>query len=103
MARRGPRFAFDRPGGPALRRRFGCREAIEDTQAYAFASCKILELPVLKFGAEIPFVRPLGFTLHRMDGGASEVRSEARPGHTSSFHVTHGGASTPPMDVSMAT
>jgi len=103
MACRGPRFAFERPGGPALRRRFGCRESIEDTQAYAFASCKILELPVLKFGAEIPFVHHLGFTLHRMDGGASEVRYEARPEHMNSFDVTHGGASMTLLDVSMAT
>lgn len=58
---------------------------------------------MLKFGAEIPFVHHLGFTLHRMDGGASEVRYEARPEHMNSFDVTHGGASMTLLDVSMAT
>src|SRR6218665_1454595 len=98
MACRGPRFAFERPGGPALPRRFGCREANEGTQASAFASCKILEWPVLKFGAEIPFVHLLGFALPRMDGGASEVRYEARPEHMNSFDVPHGRASMNLLD-----
>ena len=45
------------------------------------------------FGVEIPFVSHLGFTLHRMEGGESELRYEAQPEHLNSFAVTHGGAS----------
>lgn len=58
---------------------------------------------MLDFGAEIPFVTLLGFQLHRMDNGHSELRYEAAPEHTNSFHVTHGGATMTLMDVAMAT
>ncbi len=58
---------------------------------------------MLKFGAEIPFVSHLGFTLHRMDGGHSELHYEAQPEHLNSFDVTHGGASMTLLDVAMAT
>ncbi|NMM79641.1 phenylacetic acid degradation protein [Acidovorax sp. SRB_14] len=58
---------------------------------------------MLKFGAEIPFVSHLGFTLHRMDGGHSELHYEAQPQHLNSFAVTHGGASMTLLDVAMAT
>ena len=58
---------------------------------------------MLKFGVEIPFVSHLGFSLHRMEGGESELRYEAKPEHLNSFEVTHGGASMTLMDVSMAT
>ncbi len=44
------------------------------------------------FGVEIPFVTHLGFTLHRMEGGESELHYEAKPEHFNSFDVTHGGA-----------
>ena len=55
------------------------------------------------FGVEIPFVTHLGFTLHRMEGGESELHYEAKPEHVNSFEVTHGGASTTLLDVAMAT
>jgi uncharacterized protein (TIGR00369 family) len=58
---------------------------------------------LLKFGVEIPFVSHLGFTLHRMDGGESELRYEAKPEHLNSFAVTHGGATMTLLDVTMAT
>lgn len=57
---------------------------------------------MLNFGAEIPFVNHLGFTLHRMDGGHSELHYEARPEHLNSFSVTHGGATMALLDVAMA-
>ena len=55
------------------------------------------------FGVEIPFVSHLGFTLHRMEDGESELRYEAKPEHLNSFAVTHGGASMTLLDVTMAT
>lgn len=55
------------------------------------------------FGVEIPFVSHLGFALHRMEGGESELRYEAKPEHLNSFAVTHGGASMTLLDVTMAT
>jgi len=58
---------------------------------------------VLDFGVDIPFVRELGFTLHHMAGGTSELHYEARPEHMNSFAVTHGGASMALLDVAMAT
>jgi len=58
---------------------------------------------VKSFGVEIPFVSHLGFTLHRMEKGESELRYEARPEHLNSFDVTHGGASMTLLDVTMAT
>ena len=54
------------------------------------------------FGAEIPFVSHLGFTLHRMEGGESELHYTARPEHLNSFEVTHGGATMTLLDVTMA-
>jgi uncharacterized protein (TIGR00369 family) len=57
---------------------------------------------VPSFGAEIPFVHELGFTLHRMEGGESELHYTARPEHLNSFGVTHGGASMTLLDVTMA-
>ncbi len=58
---------------------------------------------VAGFGVEIPFVTLLGFTLHRMEGGESELHYEAKPEHLNSFAVTHGGASMTLLDVTMAT
>ncbi len=55
------------------------------------------------FGVEIPFVTHLGFTLHRMEGGESELRYEAAPEHLNSFAVTHGGATMTLLDVTLAT
>ena len=56
----------------------------------------------LDFGVEIPFVSHLGFTMHRMDSGHSELRYQARPEHLNSFGVTHGGATMALLDVAMA-
>ncbi len=55
----------------------------------------------LDFGVEIAFVSQLGFTLHRMDSGHSELRCEARPEHLNSFDVTHGGATMALLDMDM--
>ena len=57
---------------------------------------------MLNFGAEIPFVTHLGFTLHRMEAGHSELHYEALPEHLNSFAVTHGGATMALLDVTMA-
>lgn len=58
---------------------------------------------MLSFGVDIPFVQLLGFTLHRMENGESELHYEAQPDHLNSFAVTHGGASMTLLDVTMAT
>ena len=55
------------------------------------------------FGVHIPIVEHLGFTLHRMEAGESELRYAARPEHHNSFDVTHGGALMTLLDVAMAT
>lgn len=57
---------------------------------------------MLKFDIDSPFISHLGFTLHRMDGGHSEVHYEAQPEHLNSFAVTHGGATMALLDVAMA-
>ena len=58
---------------------------------------------MLSFGAHpIPFVTHLGFTLHKMEGGASELHYTARSEHLNTFDVTHGGASMTLLDVAMA-
>ena len=55
---------------------------------------------MLSFGAHpIPFVNHLGFTLHHMANGESELRYTAKPEHLNTFDVTHGGASMTLMDV----
>jgi uncharacterized protein (TIGR00369 family) len=58
---------------------------------------------VLSFGVEIPFVSHLGFTLHRMADGESELHYTAQPEHLNSFDVTHGGATMTLLDVALAT
>lgn len=58
---------------------------------------------MLDFGADIPFVKELGFTLHHMQGGTSELHFEARPEHMNSYAVTHGGATMTLLDVTLAT
>jgi uncharacterized protein (TIGR00369 family) len=58
---------------------------------------------VLDFGADIPFVKELGFSLQRMHGGESELHYEARAQHTNSYGVMHGGAVMTLLDVAMAT
>ena len=57
---------------------------------------------MLSFGPEIPFVHELGFTLHKMENGESELHFTPRPEHLNSFGITHGGASMTLMDVTMA-
>ena len=56
----------------------------------------------MNFGAEIPFVTLLGFTLERFEGGESAIGYAPRPEHLNSFAVTHGGACMTLLDVAMA-
>ena len=57
----------------------------------------------IPFGATIPFVDHLGFTLEKFDGGHSQLHYAPRPEHLNSFDVTHGGALMTLLDVVMAT
>jgi uncharacterized protein (TIGR00369 family) len=57
----------------------------------------------IPFGVSIPFVELLGFTLERFEGGESELHFAAKPEHTNSFDVVHGGACMTFLDVVMAT
>ena len=57
----------------------------------------------IPFGAHIPFVQHLGFTLEKFEGGESELHFAPRPEHLNSFDVTHGGAVMTFLDVIMAT
>lgn len=57
----------------------------------------------LPFGAVIPFVDHLGFTLEKFDGGQTVLHFAPRPEHLNSFDVTHGGAVMTLLDVVMAT
>jgi len=57
----------------------------------------------IPFGAVIPFVDHLGFTLEKFEGGESELHYAPAPEHQNSFHVTHGGAVMTLLDVVMAT
>ena len=57
----------------------------------------------LPFGAAIPFVELLGFTLEKFEGGQSVLHFSPRPEHLNSFAVTHGGAVMTFLDVIMAT
>ena len=57
----------------------------------------------IPFGAVIPFVDHLGFTLEKFEGGQSELHYAPQPEHLNSFAVTHGGASMTLLDVTMAT
>jgi uncharacterized protein (TIGR00369 family) len=57
----------------------------------------------LDFGAIIPLVEHLGFTLVVFDGGHSELHYAPRPEHLNSFGVTHGGACMTLLDVTLAT
>lgn len=55
------------------------------------------------FGATIPFVDHLGFTLEKFEGGESELLYAPQREHLNSFDVTHGGAVMTLLDVVMAT
>ena len=57
----------------------------------------------IPFGATIPFVDHLGFTLEKFEGGHSELHYAPQPEHLNSFDVTHGGAVMALLDVVMAT
>ena len=54
------------------------------------------------FGADIPFVHHLGFTLELFENGESALGYTPRPEHLNSFAVTHGGACMTLLDVAMA-
>ena len=56
----------------------------------------------MNFGAEIPFVTHLGFTLELFEGGESAIGYTPLPEHLNSFSVTHGGACMTLLDVTMA-
>jgi uncharacterized protein (TIGR00369 family) len=56
----------------------------------------------MNFGAEIPFVSHLGFTLELFEGGESAIGYTPRPEHLNSFAVTHGGVCMTLLDVAMA-
>lgn len=53
----------------------------------------------IPFGAHIPFVDHLGFTLEKFEGGESELHFVPRPEHFNSFNVAHGGAVMTFLDV----
>jgi len=55
-----------------------------------------------KFGAHIPFVNLLRFTLEVFADGHSEIHYAPKPEHLNSFDVTHGGAVMTLLDVVMA-
>jgi uncharacterized protein (TIGR00369 family) len=57
----------------------------------------------IPFGAKIPFVHHLGFTLEKFEGGHSELHYAPKAEHLNSFEVTHGGAVMTLLDVVMAT
>lgn len=57
----------------------------------------------IAFGANIPFVEHLGFTLEQFADGNSTLHFAPRPEHLNSFAVTHGGALMTFLDVVMAT
>jgi len=57
----------------------------------------------IPFGAAIPFVDFLGFTLEQFEGGQSELHYAPTAEHQNSFAVTHGGAVMSLLDVVMAT
>jgi len=56
----------------------------------------------MNFGADIPFVNHLGFTLELFEGGESALGYTPRAEHLNSFAVTHGGACMTLLDVAMA-
>lgn len=57
----------------------------------------------ISFGVDIPFVHHLGFTMHRFEGGESELHYTPADEHLNSFQVAHGGACMTLLDVTMAT
>lgn len=57
----------------------------------------------IAFGATIPFVEHLGFTLEHFADGQSVLHYAPKAEHLNSFAVTHGGALMTFLDVVMAT
>jgi uncharacterized protein (TIGR00369 family) len=57
----------------------------------------------LKFPVRIPFVEQLGFELHALGHGESQLQLELRPDHLNSWSVAHGGVLMTLLDVAMAT
>ncbi len=57
---------------------------------------------MLNFRANIPFVNLLGFTLHRMENGESELHFAPKPEHLNSHGVVHGGATMTLLDVALS-
>ena len=57
----------------------------------------------IPFGAPIPFVDHLGFSLERFESGHSELHYTPLPEHLNSFDIVHGGAVMTLLDVVMAT
>ncbi len=57
---------------------------------------------MLSFRADIPFVKLLGFTLHHIENGESELRYEPKPEHLNSHGVVHGGVSMTLLDVALS-
>jgi len=56
----------------------------------------------MEFKVHIPFVKALGFELHRMAGGEAEVHLPMRDDLTNSWGVAHGGVLMTLLDVVMA-
>lgn len=56
----------------------------------------------LDFGANVPFVKHLGFVLELFEGGQSKISYTPKPEHLNHFAVTHGGVVMTLMDVTMA-
>jgi uncharacterized protein (TIGR00369 family) len=57
----------------------------------------------MKFPVHIPFVEQLGFELHSLGHGESELQLHVRPDHLNSWSVAHGGVLMTLLDVAMAT
>jgi uncharacterized protein (TIGR00369 family) len=68
----------------------------------AASVCSLVDKAPIGFGAGIPFVAHLGFTLELFDGGQSVLGYSPQPEHLNSFAVTHGGAVMTLLDVTMA-
>lgn len=57
---------------------------------------------MLSFQVDVPFVKHLGFTLHHMENGESELHYTPQPEHLNSHGVTHGGATMTLLDVALS-
>ncbi len=57
----------------------------------------------MQFPVHIPFVELLGFELHSLGRGESELQLQVRAEHLNSWSVAHGGVLMTLLDVAMAT